>query len=110
MSRNMKIFPKLYLNNKFEIVEVGDEVTAVSVGGDVNSYNGVIILKNESTKFMFEKIQEGITMPELIKECMDKYTDSTIDEIGPQVIAFLDMLDEKNLLLADPQNGITLND
>lgn len=106
----MKIYPKLYLANKFEIVEVGDEVTAVSVGGDLNSYNGVIILKNESTRVMFENLQEGISLPELIKVCMDKYTDSTIDEIGPQVIAFLEMLREKNLLVADTEHGVAVND
>ena len=90
----MKYFPRLLLTSEFEIVEIGDEVTAVSVG-DHSSYSGVIVLKNESTRFMFEKLQEGITLPELIKACMDKYTDSSVEEVGPQVIAFLDQLKEK---------------
>ena len=106
----MKFFPRLLLRCQFEIVEVGDEVTAVSVGGDGNSYNGVILLKNESTRFMFEKLQEGITLPELIKACMDKYTDSPVEEAGPQVLKFLDMLKEQGLLLADTQHGIKVED
>ena len=95
----MKFFPRLLLKSQFELVEIGDDVTAVSVGEEQNRYNGVILLKNESTRFMFEKLQEGITLPELIKACMDKYTDSTVEEVGPQVIQFLDLLKEKGLLL-----------
>lgn len=106
----MKFFPRLLLRCQFEIVEVGDEVTAVSVGGDGNDYNGVILLKNESTRFMFEKLQEGITLPELIKACMDKYTDSPVEEAGPQVLKFLDMLKEQGLLMADTQHGINVED
>ena len=106
----MKFFPRLLLRTQFEIVEIGDDVTAVSVGNDGNDYNGVILLKNESTRFMFEKLQEGITLPELIKACMDKYTDSPVEEVGPQVIAFLEQLREKELLLADTRQGIKVED
>ena len=105
----MKFFPRLLLRTQFEIVEIGDEVTAVSVG-DNSPYSGVIVLKNESTRFMFEKLQKGITLPELIKACMDKYTDSPVEEVGPQVIAFLEQLREKELLLADTRQGIKVED
>ena len=105
----MIFYPRLLLCSEFEIVEVGDEVTAVSVG-DHSPYSGVIVLKNESTRFMFEKLQEGITLPELIKACMDKYTDSPVEEVGPQVISFLDQLKEKNLLMADREHGIKIED
>ena len=104
----MTFYPRLLLRGTFEIVEVGDEVTAVSVGEE-NNYNGVIVLKNESTRFMFEKLQEGITLPELIKACMDQYTDSPVDEVGPQVLSFLDQLKEKELLAADMQHGIRVD-
>ena len=106
----MKFFPRLLLKSQFEIVEIADDVTAVGVGEEENRYNGVILLKNESTRFMFEKLQEGITLPELIKACMDKYSDSTVEEVGPQVIKFLDMLKEKGLLTADMQHGIKAED
>ena len=90
-------------------MEIGDEVTAVSIG-DTSPYRGVIVLKNEPTRFMFEKLQEGITLPELIKACMDKCTDSSVKEAGPQVIKFLDQLKEKNLLMADTQHGIKVEE
>ena len=101
----MKFFPRLLLRSQFEIVEIGDEVTAVSVG-DNSPYSGVIVLKNESTRFMFEKLQKGITLPELIKACMDKYTDSPVEEVGPKVISFLDQLKEKNLLMEEPRRSV----
>ena len=105
----MRYYPRLLLTSEFEIVEIGDEVTAVSVGDD-SSFKGVIVLKNESTRFMFEKLQEGVTLPELIKACMDKYTDSPVEEVGPQVISFLDQLKEKNLLMADREHGVKIED
>ena len=100
------IYPRLGLRCKFEVVEVGGELTAVSIGGDEAGFNGVVVLKNESTRFLFEKLQEGITLPELIKACLDKYEDSTVEEVGPQVISFLDSLQEKGLLTVDPTHGI----
>lgn len=106
----MLFFPKISLNQTFEIVEIGDEVTAVSVGGDTTNYSGVVVLKNEATRFMFEKVQAGTTLPELIKACMEKYTDSTVDEIGPQVMKFLDMLKEQHLLAVDPSKGVKVDD
>ena len=104
----MTFYPRLFLRCQFEIVEVGGEVTAVSVGD--NGFNGVVLLKNESTRFMFEKLEEGITLPELIKACLDRYTDSTIDEVGPQVIAFLDKIRGQGLLVADRMHGIKVGD
>lgn len=106
----MFVFPRLQLRCKFEIVEVGDEVTAVSIGGAESGYNGVVMLKNESTRFMFEKLQDGIILPELIKQCMDKYTDSPVEEVAPQVMSFLDQLREKNLLIVDNEHSVVIKD
>lgn len=105
----MTFYPRLSLKTQFEIVEVGGEVTAVSIG-DSNVYNGVVLLKNESTRFMFEKLQEGITLPELIRTCMDKYTDSPVEEVGPEVLAFLDKLKEQGLIEVDKEHGIAFKD
>ena len=104
----MTFYPRILLRCEFEIVEVDNEATAVSVGD--NGYNGVILLKNESTRFMFEKLQEGITLPDLIKTCLEKYTDSSVEEVGPQVMAFLDQLKEKGLLMIDPEHGLKVED
>lgn len=106
----MKVYPKLMLRCPFEIVEVGGKTTAVSIGGGDFDYNGVIELKNESTRFMFEKLQEGISLPELIKTCMDKYNDSPVEEVGPIVIEFLDKLAAQQLIVADAEHGVAFEE
>ena len=106
----MKYFPRLSLACPFEIVEMCDEVTAVSMGDKAADYHGVILLKNESTRFMFEQLQAGTTLLELIQACMDKYPDSPVDEVGPQVIKFLDMIREKGILVVDKTRGIKVED
>lgn len=105
----MKVYPKLLLRCPFEIVEIGDKATAVSVGGGEFDYNGVIELKNESTRFMFEQLQKGITLPELIKVCMDKYG-SPVEEVGPIVIEFLDKIRAEQLLIADTEHGLAVEE
>ena len=106
----MTYYPRLYIKNEFEIVEAFGEVSAVSVGGDNNDYNGVVLLKNDSARFMFEKLREGITLPELIKACMDEYQDSPVEEVGPSVIAFLDELKAKGILAVDTTRGVKFGD
>ena len=106
----MMYFPRLSLRCQFEIVEVGGEVSAVSVGGGENNFNGVILLKNETTRFLFEQLQQGITAPELIQACMEKFNENSIEEVGPKVMWFLDEMKENGLLVADPEHGIRVND
>ncbi len=103
-------YPRLTLRCPFKIIEVESQVTAVSIGTDSYDFNGVVELKNESARFMFEKLQEGITLPELIKTCMDKYTDSPVEDVGPKVIEFLDSLKSKGLIVADMKHGMMTED
>lgn len=102
----MKFYPTIRLACPFEVVETDGVATAVSLG----EYNGVIKLKSESARFMFEKLQTGLSVPELIKACMDRYPESSVEEIGPRVMAFLDELKEKNLLWADMTDGLGVED
>lgn len=105
----MIFYPRLLLRSQFEIVEIGDDVTAVGIGDGADAYKGVIDLKNDSARFMFKKLQEGITLPELIKACMDEYTDSPVEEVGPKVLSFLDQLKEKGLIAVDPEHGMRVD-
>ena len=104
------LYPKLHLNGDFEVVTVGDEAMAVSIGDDPGRYHGVIKLQNEPARFMFEKLQQGICLPELIKVCMEHYDNSPVEEVGPKVLSFLDSLKKEKLLLADPEHGIVFED
>lgn len=106
----MKIYPKLSLAYKFELVYIGDEVTAVSVDDAGKNYNGVVVLKNESSRFLFEKLQNGTTLPELINDCKEKYTDSNEEEIEPFVKDFIEQINKNGILVVDPENGIKVED
>lgn len=106
----MIIYPEISLRCEFEIVEIGDEVTAVCVGDEKDDYHGVIKLNNESARFMFGKLQEGITLPDLIKACMEEYEGSTVEEVGPKVIEFLDKLGAQNLLAVNKEKGVCMED
>lgn len=106
----MRIYPVILLRCKFEIVDVGGETVAVSVDDGADSFHGIIKLKNESSVFMFKKLQEGITLPQLIKECMDEYNDSSVEEAGPFVMSFLDELKEQGLLVMDTSRGMKVDD
>lgn len=106
----MTFFPVITLRTKFEITEVGDECIAVSLAERPDEFHGVVKLDNESAKFMFEKLQKGITLPELIKACMDEYDDTPVEDAGPKVIEFLDSLKAQGLLAVDPKRGIRIED
>ena len=99
----MEHYPKLSLKGEFEIVDVGDDVIAVSVGDEGNAFSGVIVLENESTRFLFEKLQAGTSWPELVAACREEYPDSPVEEIEPKISAFLDQLHEKGLVFIDNQ-------
>lgn len=89
---------------------VGDNTVAVGIENGSDAFHGVITLGNDSAVFMFKKLQDGISLPELIAACMKEYPDSTVDEVGPNVIEFLNKIQEQGLLLADPNNGFGIDD
>lgn len=102
----MTFYPKLFLRYPFETAEVGGEHVAVAVEEGAEAFHGVIRLENEPAVFMFEKLREGITLPDLIYACMQRYDDSSVEEVGPKVLAFLDSLKEQGLIQADMTQGV----
>lgn len=102
----MNFYPVLTLRYPFEIAEVGGEYIAVGIEDGADSFHGVIKLQNEPAVFMMRELQKGITLPELIQKCMEKFEGSTVEETGPKVIAFLDQFRERGLISADMNRGI----
>lgn len=102
----MRIYPVIMLRYPFEITRVGDECIAVGVEEGADAFHGIIKLENESAVFMMKKLQEGITLPELIAACMNHFEDSKVEDVGPKVMEFLDQLKEKKLLAVDPSRGV----
>lgn len=102
----MTVYPIIKLKYPFSIVKVGGVKQAVPTKEGARAFHGVIRLVNDPAEFMFSKLIEGITLPDLIMACMKRYDASGVEEVGPKVIAFLDQLKEKNLLSIDPTRGI----
>lgn len=102
----MTLYPVILLRYPFEITEVGDECIAVGIEEGANAFHGIIKLENEPAVFMMKKLQEGITLPQLIAACMEHFEGSKVEEVGPKVMAFLDQLKEQGLLAIDPKRGI----
>lgn len=61
------------LKNKFAIKEVLGVYIAVAVGKEADEFNGVIRLENESTKRMFELLQEEKEVEEIVSIMLDEY-------------------------------------
>ena len=100
----MMVYPTLKLRFPFEVMGMGEGMVAVPVEQGTESFHGIIKLQNESAQIMFRRLQDGITLPELIYVCMEQYPDSTVEEVGPKVIAFLDqMRDAKVLAMSLPE-------
>lgn len=106
----MQIFPIIKLKYPFELLEIDAETIAVAVGDGAEAFRGVIKLDNDPAVFMFRKLQEGVTLPDLILACMKRYDDCDVEQAGPNVLAFLDQLSEKGLLVQSPEGGLCLPD
>lgn len=101
----MTFYPVLLLRYPFEITEVNGGKVALGVEDGADAYHGIIKLNNDPAAFMFERLKEGITLPELIKACMDRYNEP-VEEVGPQVMDFLDKMKEQKLIIADTSRGL----
>lgn len=98
----MTVYPKLLLRYPFEILEMGGETVAVAVEEGAERFHGVIKLKNESAAFIFRHLQQGVNLPDMIYLCLKEYSDSTVEEVGPMVIGFLEELRKEGVLVAEP--------
>lgn len=94
-------YPKIALKYPFELVEIDGETIAVAVEEGADDFHGVIKLQNETAKFMFEKIKEGVTLPDLMFYCIKKYG-GTPDEVGPIALEFLETLRKEGILDIEP--------
>lgn len=60
------------IRDGFILREVGGQPVVVAVGAASNYFNGMVRL-NATSKFMFEKLQDGISEKELVKAVTEKY-------------------------------------
>ena len=102
----MTFYPLLKLKYPFQIVQIGGQTQAVPTKEGSVGFHGIIRLGNDPAIFMFQKLMEGITLPDLMMACVKRYDGSTVEEIGPKVMAFLEGLGKSGLIVADPSRGV----
>lgn len=84
------------LKYNFVFQKVGEAYIGVSVLEDAEKYPGMLIL-NESSRDIAEKLRREISREELIAEVMEEY-DGDRDEITEWVDEVLDFLKEKEVI------------
>ena len=106
MEERKVYYPRLGLRFPFTVTDMGEESVAVAVEEGAEQFHGVIRLQSESARFLFGLLQEGkYNLPDLIFLSMKKYPDSTVEEAGPKVLAFLDTLRDEGVLVAHLPEG-----
>lgn len=79
----------------FVLRKVAENYIVVPVGEMAKKFNGVIKL-NESSAFMWKKLEQGIEFNDLVKAVTDEY-DVDIKRAESDVKAFTDALTQANI-------------
>lgn len=86
------------LKYDFTIMDMGDETVAVPVGDNADQFHGMIRL-NAAAAEILELLREDTT-PEIVHQIlMERYPDSTRDEIGHMLADFLNRLIREGALM-----------
>ncbi len=90
------------LKYDFEIMDMGEEYVAVPVGDAAEIIHGTITL-NEVSADIFRQLKEETTLEKMHKYLKSKYNESSDDEIGQTLVAFMNkllnagLIEDKNL-------------
>jgi len=85
------------LKTDFAMKEVLGVYMAVAVGEKADEFNGVIRLENESTKRMFELLQEGKELDEIVSIMLEEY-DVEEPRLREEVSKLIEQLSEEGIL------------
>ena len=67
----MRVYANLKLKYEFEIVDMAGETVAVPIGEGAEVFHGIIKLKNELAKCIFENLKEEIPLVVLLAKCVE---------------------------------------
>lgn len=86
------------LRYKFSMMDMGGEIAAVPVGENAREFHGMLKVNDISADILNQLAEE--TTPEAVHAYLcEKYPDSTDQEIGEQLAAFLTQLLHEGLLI-----------
>lgn len=84
------------LKYEFVIMDMGDEISAVPVGGD--TFHGILKLNAIGAEIL-EQLKEDTTPEKVHRYLKEKYPDSTDQEIGENLVDFLNRLLREGVLV-----------
>lgn len=87
------------LKYKFSMMDMGGEIAAVPVGDNANEFHGMLKV-NDISADILSQLEEDTTPEKVHAYLVEKYPDSTKDEIGEQLASFLNQLISEGLLIA----------
>ena len=87
------------LKYKLSMMDMGGEIAAVPVGDNANEFHGMLKV-NDISADILSQLEEDTTPEKVHAYLVEKYTDSTEQEIGEQLASFLNQLISEGLLIA----------
>lgn len=84
------------LKYEFVIMDMGDEITAVPVGDD--TFHGILKLNKIGAEIL-EQLKEDTTPQKVHMYLKEKYPESTDQEIGENLVGFLNHLLKEGILI-----------
>lgn len=87
------------LKYKLSMMDMGGEIAAVPVGKNAKEFRGMLKINDVSAEIL-KLLEEDTTPMEVHKALKEKFPDSTDQEIGENLAAFLNQLIREGLLIA----------
>ena len=86
------------LKYEFSVMKMGDEYNAVAVGENADGFNGMLRMNDVSTEIL--ELLKDETTPEAVHQTLrERYPDSSDQEIGEALAAYLTKLSREGLLM-----------
>ena len=88
------------LRYNFAIMEMDGEIAAVPVGDNCNEFHGMLKINDVSAEIL-RLLSEDTTPEKVLEALLNKYPETTDQEVGEQLADFLNKLIAEGLLI-DP--------
>lgn len=90
---------KMKIKSGYVLREIGNQCVVVPVGETAISFNGIITL-NKTGKFLWEQLQNDVTVDALVNAMLNKY-DVTKEVATQDILEFLEVLRKHQILVEE---------
>jgi hypothetical protein len=89
---------RVRLKYKLSMMDMGGEIAAVPVGDNASEFHGMLKV-NEIGADILKCLEEETTPEKVMQALMEKYPDSSDQEVGEELASFLNQLLSEGLLI-----------